>query len=275
MLPRQRNARWLRSYAACRDRRRRLRWREELVRANLPLVRQVAVRLAPRTGLSFDDLVQVGCLGLIRAIETFQPDHGASFSSFAVPCIRGAISHEVRDRGSLVRIPRGLWELRQRATSLQQRLRGRRGRPAGEEEIAQRLGCPPELLAEALALGKVQEMRSLDAPLPALEQEGAPLCLLDLLAAPPPGDPLAEDETEREGSKEQRRWLKHQLAALAPQLRALLLARQVEGCTWVELGREMGMHPRMAQRRHDATLASLQEAAQRWRRERAATFSAG
>lgn len=260
--PRQSNARWLKAYANSRDRRQRLRWREALVRANLPLVQQVAARLAPRTGLPYDDLTQVGCLGLIRAIETFNPRHGASFSSFAVPCIRGAIAHELRDRGSLVRIPRSLWELRQRAAALQERLRGQGGGQAGGEELASRLGCPAERLAEAMALGQLRQMSSLDAPLTGQEREGGPLCLLDLLASPPPGQ--GDGEGERPGGEE-RRWLERQLAALTPQLRALLLARQVEGCTWVEVGRELGIHPRMAQRRHDATLARLQEAARRWR----------
>lgn len=267
-VSRLRNARWLQSYAASPDRRRQRRWRDELVRANLPLVRQVAARLAPRLGLPFDDLAQVGCLGLIRAIENFNPRRGASFSSFAVPCIRGAISHELRDRGSLVRIPRPLWELRQRAMSLQERLRGESGRPASAEEIARRLGCTPEQLAEAMALGQLREMRSLDAPLPVKSEEGGPLYLLDLLPAPPSREAQEEErEGEPQGREARRQWLQRQLAALTPQLRTLLLSRHLEGCTWVELGQELGIQPRMAQRRHDATLEQLQEAARHWRPE--------
>jgi RNA polymerase sigma-B factor len=263
--PHLRNARWLQAYAASRDQRRRLRWREALVRANLPLVRQIAGRMAPRTGLPFDDLVQVGCLGLMRAIECFDPRHGASFSSFAVPFIRGAIAHELRDRGSLVRIPRTLWELRQRAASLQERLRAKGGRPTGGDELAQRLGCPPEQLEEAMALGRLRELPSLDAPLSSPDQEGGPLCLLDQLAAPTPADANGEGEPEPWGGEVERHWLRLQLNELPAQLRALLLGRQLEGSTWVELGRELGIHPRMAQRRHDASLAQLQEAARRWR----------
>jgi RNA polymerase sigma-B factor len=269
VLPHLRNARWLRDYADSRDQRRRRRWRDALVLANLPLVRQLAGRLAPRTGLPFDDLVQVGCLGLIRAIESFDPDRGASFSSFAVPFIRGAIAHELRDRGSLVRIPRPLWELRQRATSLQERLRGRSGRTPEAGELARRLGCPPEQLAEAMALGRLREMPSLDAPLPGLEGEGTSQCLLELLAAPPPAEASARGALEVAWQEAQRHWLGQQLAALTPQLRALLLGRQLAGSTWVELGRELGIHPRMAQRRHDASLAQLQEAARRWRTQQA------
>jgi RNA polymerase sigma-B factor len=266
-----RNHVWLKAYAASRSQRLRLRWRDALVRANLPLVRQVAARVAPRTGLPFDDLAQVGSLGLIRAIEAFDPRRNVRFSSFAVPYIRGAIAHELRDRGSLLRIPRPLWELRQRATSLEQQLRRERGGGPARAELAERLGCPPEQLAEALALQQLTDPRSLDAPLAGEGGEGSPLCLLDLLAAPAAessaeiGEDHADDGDEE---SERCRWLRLQLDALPQELRELLTGRQLQGCSWVELGRSLGLSPRMAQRRHAAALARLQEAARDWSHQR-------
>jgi RNA polymerase sigma-B factor len=256
----RRNDRWLKAYAASRSQRRRLRWRETLVRANLPLVRQVAARMAPRTNLPFDDLAQVGSLGLIRAIEAFDPRRGVRFSTFAVPYIRGAIAHELRDRGSLLRIPRPLWELRQRAVSLEQRLRGERGSGPDRSELAQRLGCAPAQLSEALALAQVAELRSLDAPLNGAEDDGSETCLLDLLPAPPASRSAAASPL----ALAKRRWLRQQLAGLSPELRTLVTGRLLQGCTWVELGRELGIQPRLAQRRHDAILQRLQEAARAW-----------
>lgn len=276
----RRNRLWLQAYASSHNHRLRQRWRDALVRANLPLVRQVAARVAPRAGLPFDDLAQVGSLGLIRAIEAFDPRRNVRFSSFAVPYIRGAIAHELRDRGSLLRIPRPLWELRQRATSLEQRLRRERGSGPARSELAEQLGCPPEQLAEALALQQLSEPRSLDAPLPGEGGEGRPLCLLDLLAAPQAGCPseiggdgageIGGEAGDGEGQgleRERRRWLRQQLDALAPELRDLLTGRLLQGCSWVELGRSLGISPRMAQRRHDAALVRLQEAARDWSRE--------
>jgi RNA polymerase sigma-B factor len=269
-----RNHVWLKAYAASRSQRLRLRWRDALVRANLPLVRQVAARVAPRTGLPFDDLAQVGSLGLIRAIEAFDPHRNVCFSSFAVPYIRGAIAHELRDRGSLLRIPRPLWELRQRATSLEQQLRRERGGGPARAELAERLGCPPEQLAEALALQQLTDPRSLDAPLAGEGGEGSPLCLLDLLAAPAAessaeiGEDHADDGDDGDEESERCRWLRLQLDALPQELRELLTGRQLQGCSWVELGRSLGLSPRMAQRRHAAALARLQEAARDWSRQR-------
>ena len=267
----RRNDRWLQAYAASRSQRRRLRWRDALVCANLPLVRQVAARMASRANLPFDDLAQVGCLGLIRAIEAFDPRRGVRFSTFAVPYIRGAIAHELRDRGSLLRIPRPLWELRQRAVSLEQRLRGERGSGPDRSELAQRLGCAPAQLAEALALAQVAELRSLDAPLNGAEDDGSETCLLDLLPAPPASRCAAAGEgRQADGGAAgplavaKRRWLRQQLACLSPDLRTLVTGRLLQGCTWVELGRELGIQPRLAQRRHAATLQRLQEAARAW-----------
>ncbi len=269
-----RNHRWLKAYAASRSQRLRLRWRDALVRANLPLVRQVAARVAPRTGLPFDDLAQVGSLGLIRAIEAFDARRRVRFSSFAVPYIRGAIAHELRDRGSLLRIPRPLWELRQRATSLEQQLRRERGGGPARAELAERLGCPPERLAEALALQQLTDPRSLDAPLAGEGGEGSPLCLLDLLAAPAAAslEEIGEDDGDGgdggDEESERCRWLRLQLDALPQELRELLTGRLLQGCSWVELGRSLGLSPRMAQRRHAAALARLQEAARDWSRQR-------
>jgi RNA polymerase sigma-B factor len=278
-----RNHVWLKAYAASRSQRLRLRWRDALVRANLPLVRQVAARVAPRTGLPFDDLAQVGSLGLIRAIEAFDSRRRVRFSSFAVPYIRGAIAHELRDRGSLLRIPRPLWELRQRATSLEQQLRRERGGGPARAELAERLGCPPEQLAEALALQQLTDPRSLDAPLAGEGGEGSPLCLLDLLAAPaaassaeigedhadhPDDGDDGDDSDGGDEESERCRWLRLQLDALPQELRELLTGRQLQGCSWVELGRSLGLSPRMAQRRHAAALARLQEAARDWSHQR-------
>lgn len=79
--------------------------RERLIELLLPLVRALAYRHVNR-GERLEDLVQVGSIGLIRAIDRFDPDRGDDFASFAVPTITGEIRHHLRDRGALVRIPR-------------------------------------------------------------------------------------------------------------------------------------------------------------------------
>ena len=87
-----------------------LRRRNRQIQGHLHLVRPIARHYAHHTGLDRDDLLQVGCLGLIQASHRYDAERGTPFSSFAKPHIRGAILHFVRDRGGLIRIPRGVQE---------------------------------------------------------------------------------------------------------------------------------------------------------------------
>lgn len=159
--------------------------RDHLVRRNLPLVYAVTARMAGTLSVPQEDLRQVGSLGLLRAIEAFDPERGRTLSSFAVPYIRGAIQHELRDRASLMRIPRPLWELRRRASVLQDRRR-RLGQPQlAPAQLAEALDCSTAQVVEALQVGAVVEMRSLDAPSSVgVDEDATGRTLLELLADP-------------------------------------------------------------------------------------------
>lgn len=87
-----------------------LRRRNRRIQDNLHLVRPIAKHYAQRTGQDQDDLLQVGCLGLIKASNRFEPQRAKSFSSFAKPHIRGAILHFLRDKVGLIRLPRAVEE---------------------------------------------------------------------------------------------------------------------------------------------------------------------
>jgi len=260
---RQRNQQALAAYASCPDPDQKLRWRNTLVSENLPLVYAIAGRLGPRQGIGFDDLAQIGCLGLIRAVESFDPRRSVSLSSFAVPFVRGAMLHALRDRQAMMRIPRDLWELRQRLSTSLERRRSLGLQPQEDAELAADLACSQEQLREARALASLSAMRSLDAPLATSGDEpGA--CLIDQLAAPEP--PVAAAEAAADGAPSaELSWLRQQMQELDPNLRQLLDGRQRLGCTWVELGRQLGIPARQAQRRHDAALARLQKQADLWR----------
>lgn len=262
----ERNRLWLEAYAACRDGHQRRVLRQDLVRANLPLVRSIAARYGVNSALAFDDLTQVGSLGLLKAIEAFDPRHAASLSSFAVPYVKGAIQHEMRDREPLVRVPRRLWELRQRALALQEQRRQRGNTPLLPAKLCQALDCRLDVLDEALALGPLGRPRSLDEPIAPREGSGeGGRSLLDSLVAPPQAGPRADGEDGEESSESpELAWLRSQLVALDPPIRDLLVGRLQLGCTWVELGQRLGWHPRMAQRRFDAALAGLRDGAKQW-----------
>ncbi|MFZ0408812.1 MAG: sigma-70 family RNA polymerase sigma factor [Cyanobium sp.] len=239
------------------------RQRDALVRDNLPLVYAMAGRMSRPGSLPYDDLTQVGSLGLLRAIEAFKPSEGNSLSSFAVPYIRGAMQHELRDRHSLMKIPRELWELRRQATVLQERNRLERRAPLALGALARSLGCESLKLEEAMGLHRVTEMRSLDAP--SLHGSGTDetTTLLENLADPASLHSAEPEETEQPISA-QGRWLRQQLASLPQLEQDLILGHLTSNATWVELGRELGIQPRQAQRRYKAGMNRLEQQASQW-----------
>jgi len=272
---RKRNVQLLRQLERSRDANARLRWRNALVTANLPLARSVAARMRTPRGGSYDDLLQVASLGLIRAVEAFDMGRSVGLSSFAVPYMRGALLHELRDREPLVRIPRFLWELRQQACRLQDERRGRGQAPLDRRSLARLLRCSIAQVSELEGISEAANPKSLDAPLgPARGEAQGPeaSCLLEQLPDPRSldlswGYEQGEGPGEPEGGPKDGAeliWLRGQLASLDPLRRELVEGRLNQGCTWVELGQRLGIHPRIAQRRCDAALAELRKAAATW-----------
>ncbi|MBD2261390.1 RNA polymerase sigma factor SigF [Pseudanabaena sp. FACHB-2040] len=137
--------------------------RNKLVRLNAGLVRKVAHRILQQCNEPYEDLEQIGYLGLIRAIERFDPTQGCAFSSFAVPYIRGDMLHYLRDRSGTVKIPRRWQDLQKEAQKLQPQLQRVLGRTADETELAQALGVPVSEWQEAKFSNKNRHLLSLDA----------------------------------------------------------------------------------------------------------------
>ncbi|MEB3275893.1 MAG: sigma factor [Cyanobacteriota bacterium] len=180
--PRLLNQQLLGQLQRCRQPQRRLRLRNRLVLANLGLVHRVAAAQQGKVELSYDDLVSVGSIGLIKAIDSFEPQRGLALSSYAVPFIRGAMQHEERDRNQPLKTPRRLRELQQRVCTLQARRAAQGLPPLGEGGLATALGCRLEQLREARAVQQALRLRSLDAPLAGGDAAEAPLTLLDLVS---------------------------------------------------------------------------------------------
>jgi RNA polymerase sigma-B factor len=123
--------------------------RERLVERHLPLVRALARRHANR-GERFEDLVQVGSIGLLEAIDRFDPERGGDFKSFAVPTITGAIRHHLRDRAAVVRIPRRLAELTSAVRPHHDRLAHSLSRAPTLTELARETGLGERDVADAI-----------------------------------------------------------------------------------------------------------------------------
>lgn len=153
--------------------------RNRLVKLNLGLVRREAYHWINQCPESYEDLLQVGCLGLIRAIERFDMTKGHAFSSFAIPYIRGEIQHYLRDKGHSVRIPRRWLDLQRQAVWVIQDLQTELNRHPTDAEIATKLEVPLSEWQEIKIACRNRTPLSLDAPVRD-EEEGAQ-CLGDLV----------------------------------------------------------------------------------------------
>jgi RNA polymerase sigma-B factor len=137
--------------------------RDELVERFLPLARHLALRY--RHGKEpVDDLVQVATIGLIKALDRFDPGHGAAFSSYAVPTILGELKRHFRDQGWAVHVPRGIKERAQAVDQAITRLAGRLGRSPSPGELAEELDMPVDEVLEAMDAGQAYDALSLEAP---------------------------------------------------------------------------------------------------------------
>ncbi|HEY9624114.1 MAG TPA: RNA polymerase sigma factor SigF [Crinalium sp.] len=153
--------------------------RNQLVRLNAGLVRKIAHRISHQCAEPYEDLEQIGYLGLIRAIERFDPSQGCAFSSFAVPYIRGEMLHFLRDRGNAVKVPRRWQDLQKEGQRVRADLAKELGRQPFDQEIADALGVSLNEWREVRMSSKNRLPLSLDAVV--CQQVDSPMTLGETL----------------------------------------------------------------------------------------------
>jgi RNA polymerase sigma-B factor len=140
------------------------RARECLVERYLPLARKLAARYRGRAGEPFDDLLQVASLGLLHAIDRFDPDRGTAFSTFAVPTILGQLKRYFRDAGWSAHVPRGAQELALKLQEAEQAISPRLGRSPTADELAQYMEVSVEQVIDGLEAAAAHHATSLEEP---------------------------------------------------------------------------------------------------------------
>jgi RNA polymerase sigma-B factor len=224
----------------------RLDLREYLVRLHLQLVENLARRFVNR-GEPLDDLIQVGTIGLLKAIDRFVYERGVEFSTYATPTILGEIKRHFRDRGWSIRVPRRLQEMRLSLAATTAELTQELGRSPTTGEIAGRLEVDEETVAEGFASANAYSTVSLDAADPR-EDTGARML-----------DALGEDDAEL-GNVEYRASLRPLLAALDPRDQRILVLRFFHGMTQSQIADEIGMSQMHVSRLLSRTLERLRQA---------------
>lgn len=137
--------------------------RDAIIEDHLPLARRVAARYASSEE-SLDDLFQVACLGLVKAVDRFDPRRGAAFSSYAVPTMVGEVRRHFRDHGWALRVPRELQELTLDVLRTRTHLSGMLSREPSVQEVARELQISSSAVLDALEASSARHARSLDQP---------------------------------------------------------------------------------------------------------------
>jgi RNA polymerase sigma-B factor len=154
--------------------------RDQLAERFLPFARDLALRYS-YADEQFDDLFQVASLGLLKAIDRFDPDRGSKFTSFAAPTILGELKRHFRDKGWAVHVPRDLQERTLAVTRVTETLSKQLGRSPRPREVARALRCSIEEVLEAQQAAASYEAASLDAPIAREDNEAA--SLVDMIGA--------------------------------------------------------------------------------------------
>jgi len=203
--------------------------REQLIEQYMSLVRSLARRYSYR-GEQLEDLVQIGAIGLIKAIDRFDVNRGVELTTYATPNIIGEIKRHFRDRGWAVRVPRGLQELNIQLSRLVEQLTVQRGRSPTIPELAKAASVTDEEVLEALESGRAYSSLSLSAGSGGNDDDGE----LD------PLESLGAEEHQYEVS-EDRAVLEPGFRVLDERERKILHLRFFEGLTQSQIAQQVGI----------------------------------
>jgi RNA polymerase sigma-B factor len=222
--------------------------RDDLVAAHLGLAEYLARRFANR-GEPLDDLIQVASLGLLKAVDRFDPGRGVEFSTYATHTVVGELKRHFRDKGWAVRAPRRMQELYLRLGKVVSSLGQELGRSPTIGELAAETEVSEEEVLEALEAGQAYRFASLDAPVGGDEGEGESL-----------GSRLGNDDPGLVDA-ERRATLSPLLSQLPPREQMILHLRFFEGLTQSEIAARLGISQMHVSRLLARSMAQLRAAA--------------
>jgi len=219
--------------------------RNDLVVAHLNLVRYLAVKFANR-GEALDDLIQVGTVGLLKAIDRFDLERGVEFTTYATPTIVGEIKRYFRDKGWAVKVPRRLQELNLSVNRAIEKLAVKLGRSPTIPELAEHLHATEEEILEAQELGQAYNLLSLDTEVSA-EGERKTQTLGDYIGTTDAGLTLLEDKANLERAFE----------VLSGRERVILYLRFYENVSQTEIAKRLSVSQMHVSRLQQKALEKL------------------
>lgn len=223
--------------------------RSRLIEQHMPLARSLAVQYR-HAREPLDDLCQVANLGLVKAVDRYDPERGIAFTSFAVPTILGELKRHFRDRTWTIHVSRGVQESIARVEKVSEDMRAELGRYPSVREVAEAIGMSVEEVTEARLAEGASRLASLDAPMTSRDE---------------PGDNGLADTLGREDTRldrvEDAVWIEQLSGGLTERQREVLRLRFVEDLVQREIAERVGLSQMHVSRILRDTLAQLADAA--------------
>ncbi|HIZ45996.1 MAG TPA: SigB/SigF/SigG family RNA polymerase sigma factor [Candidatus Olsenella pullistercoris] len=220
--------------------------RDQLIVSHLNLVRFLASKFKNR-GESLEDLVQVGTIGLIKAIDRFDPERGLEFTTYATPTIMGEIKRHFRDKGWSVRVPRRLQELSAKVNQATDELTNQLQRSPSVDEVAERVGASVDEVLEAMESSSAYSSVPLEGGSSSEDEESASVI-----------DHYVTEDADLAASDD-RIVLEEAIADFSPREQEVIHMRFVEGLTQVEIAERLGVSQVQVSRLLRRTLRRIQE----------------
>ncbi len=237
------------AYKKCSDEKKKKVLHLRIIEQTLELVKKIATPIAVQTGTPTEDLIQVGALGLIKAIEFFENDKNAKFETYANYFIKGEIKHFVRDKSGLIKTPRKVQELLFKINSARKSLMDAGNNDPSDEVISEYLNIPVEQIREVMNIEQYKSLISLDQSVSSGDDDE-----LSLLEKIPAGDSIGYGD-----SFENKLMLSFAIEKLPADLRQIIEMSFYQDLNQREISEKLHISQMQVSRRLKKALSRLYE----------------
>ena len=238
----------LSSYKECKEKKKKRMLHLSIVEKSMDLVKSIAISISMQSGVSHEDLIQVGSLGLVKAIEFYKPNMNTKFTTYATYFIKGEIRHYLRDKASLIKTPREIQELLFKVHSAKKKLKNMGIEDPSIEQIADYLHLPAEKIKEVSDIELCKNTVSLDQT---VTNDNDDTFLIDKIPS--------EDYQEFLNSYENRIMLASTIEKLPPDLKEVIELSFYEDLNQREISERMNMSQMQVSRRLKKALNKMYE----------------
>ena len=240
-------AEWLKVYKSTEDEKQKKHLQNVIVLAAMPMVKKIARGLARRNTDPVEDIIQVGSVGLVKAIQLYNPKVSENFKTYATYLITGEIRHYLRDKVSMIKAPREIYELAYRVNKLMQKLKDDQGNEPSELVLAEELGTSVGKIKEVIDVERRKQTISLDQIITTGSDES--LSLFDKVAD--------DNHYNLESFQEDKILLKDAISKLDVKLQEVVVLNYFEDMSQTQIATRLGISQMQVSRRLKKALNNL------------------